>query len=266
MRSAHIRKTMVLIVCASASGCASMGGAPKYENGQYVPPAAENALDVKLTSKDCDDKDARALFSPLIAVAATALVNYGYDSFINWLDMKQAGLSASSSGIATDTLLVGSNIKRCLILRRGDSLEARFSLAPTDSGGYWHMKPHSLVFSQSEAKEGKKKPKSIVVDVQFAALGADGKLATYFQATFDLGTHIAGTGKITSFVGQDSGPYGLPKVAATDVGVTTKAVASVVERGHGRDWIRAMTDSLREKENRERILKPILDAIEKSDD
>ena len=264
MRSARLKKAVILVACISLSGCASMGGAPKYENGQYVPPAAENALEVKLTPKDCDDKDVRALVSPLITVAATALVNYGYDSFINWLDMKQAGLSASSSGIATDSLLVGPNIKRCLILKRGDSLEARFSLAPTDSGGYWHMKPHSLVFNKSEAKEGEEKPKSIVADVQFAAIGADGKMATYFQATFDLGTHKAGTAKVTNFVGQDSGPYGQPKVAATDAGITTKVVASVVERGQGRDWIRAMTDSLREKENREKILKPILDAIEKS--
>ncbi len=43
MRSTRIKKTMVLVACVSASGCASMGGAPKYENGQYVPPPEKEA-------------------------------------------------------------------------------------------------------------------------------------------------------------------------------------------------------------------------------
>lgn len=64
-----------------------------------------------------------------------------------------------------------------------------------------------------------------------------------------------------SFVGQDSGPYGLPKVPESDALVTMKITASLVEHGEGRDWIRGVTDSLRDKENREKILKPFLDAI-----
>ena len=261
----NLTKTMILAACAATCGCASMGTVPKYENGQYVPPAAEHPLKVTLQDASCDgktDRGAPALFT----VVATALVNFGYDRFINWLDMKQAGLSASSSGIATDTLLVGPHIKRCLILARDQNLEARFSLQPTATGGYWHMTPYSLTFLESEAKEGKDKPKNIVADIQFSALGEDGKLSTYFQATFDLGTHKAGSTSVISFVGQDSGPYGLPKVPAKDSMITTKVVASVVERGKGRDWIRAVTDSLREKENREQILKPILEAIGKDEE
>ena len=142
---------------------------------------------------------------------------------------------------------------------------AMFSIEPTDSGGYWHMTPYSLKFSNSEAKEAQDGEKSIVADIQFATPGADGTLATFFQATFDLGKRKAGSQVFDAktFVGQDSGPYGLPKMPDTDALVTMKVTASLVEHGEGRDWIRGVTDSLREKENRDKILKPFLDALAK---
>ena len=42
-----------------------------------------------------------------------------------------------------------------------------------------------------------------------------------------------------------------------------KITASLVEHGESRDWIRGGTDTLREKENCEKILKPFLDALAK---
>ena len=255
----------VLVVSVAVAGCASMR-APKYENGAYAPPPAKNPLQVELQTAPCTGSDSRIVVGALVTVVGGALVNYAYDAFINWLDTKQANLSASSSGIATASFLTApGKPKECLVLTRGTSLVAKFTIEPTPSGGYWHMKPYSLSFTSSEAKEAPKKEKSLVADIQFAALGADGKLVTYFQGTFDLGRHAAASDVITTFVGQDSGPYGLPKVATGDTLITTKVTASIVEHGEGRDWIRAVTDSLRKEENREKVLKPILDSLGKEE-
>lgn len=247
-----------------ASGCGSLTP-PKYENGQYVPPPAKNPLKVDLTSSSCDGTVSRAVGAALATVLATTVINQSYDRFVNWLDAKKANLSASSSGITTASLLSGANLKRCLILSRSNTLIAKFSIDPTPSGGYWHMTPYSLDFLTSEAKESPEGEKSIVAEIQFSAVGEDGKLNTFFQTTFDLGKHKASgiSNPINVFIGQDSGPYGKPKVSTTDTTITMKVTASIVEHGEGRDWIRGVTDSFREQENRDKILKPLLDAIAK---
>jgi hypothetical protein len=259
-------RKIVLLSGASAlllSACASMTP-PKYENGEYVPPPAKNPLEVKLLPNACGgEARVAAAIAGLVSVVGSALVNQAYDRFINWLDEKQANLSASSSGVATESLLMGGatkSIKQCLTLKRADTLEAMFELEKTVSGNYWHMVPYSLNFIKSEAKEEPDGEKSIVADVQFATPGADGKASTFFQATFDLGRRKAGGGEVKTFVGQDSGPYALPEAKA-DPSITMKITASVIEHGQGRDWIRGVTDSLRDKENRDKILKPLLDAI-----
>lgn len=244
-------------------GCGSLTP-PKYENGQYVPPPAKHSLQVDLKTSSCGaEGPPKALLTPLVGVVGGAVINQTYDRFVNWLDEKKANMSASSTGVATTNFLVGKSPKRCLVLTREGSMEAMFSIEPTESGGYWHMTPYSLKFLSSEAKEAPDGEKSIVADIQFATPGADGTLSTFFQATFDLGVRKAGpqTLDARSFVGQDSGPYGLPKVPESDALVTMKITASLVEHGEGRDWIRGVTDSLRDKENREKILKPFLDAI-----
>lgn len=246
-------------------GCGSLTP-PKYENGQYVPPPAKHALQIDLRTSSCGTTgQPKALLAPLVGVLGSVVINQTYDRFVNWLDEKKANMSASSTGVATTNFLVGNNPKRCLVLTRDSSMEAMFSIEPTESGQYWHMTPYSLKFSSSEAKEAPDGEKSIVADIQFATPDADGKLSTFFQGTFDLGIRKAGpqTLDAKAFVGQDSGPYGLPKVPANDNLVTMKITASLVENGEGRDWIRGVTDSLREKENRDKILKPFLDALAK---
>jgi hypothetical protein len=113
--------------------------------------------------------------------------------------------------------------------------------------------------------------KSIVTDISFAAPGDDGKLTTMFQPTFDLGKHKVGDnihvrqGK-TPFIGQDSGPVSFPKIPEDkgnkiNLYVAMKVTASVIEHGQGRGWIRGVTDSLRDKENRKKILQPLVDAL-----
>lgn len=256
---------LALVSVALLSGCGSLTP-PKYENGQYVPPPAKSALQIELQLSSCGTNGPpRALLTPLVSVLGTTVINQTYDRFVNWLDEKKANMSASSSGVATTNFLAGKNPKRCLVLTRGDSMVAMFSIEPTESGGYWHMTPHSLKFASSEAKEAPDKEKSIVADIQFAMPGADGTLATFFQATFDLGMRTAGPLVLPAktFVGQDSGPYGLPNVPESDPLVTMKITASLVEHGEGRDWIRGVTDALREKENRDKVLKPFLDALAK---
>ena len=272
------RRTLVFLsATALLSGCGSLTP-PKYENGQYVPPPAESPLQVTLEDAVCGSTVRnRALGTAIAGVVVPALVNQAYDRFVNWLDAKQANLSASSSGVATATFFTDNNAnvpKGCLVIKRGTSLEARFSMAPI--GGdtpYWNMKPHSLKFLKSEAKEGADQSKSIVAEITYAAPGGDGKMVTFFQATFDLGKRVAGpqstwtvAGTDTPFVGQDSGPFLVPKspeVAgkkSNEYGVM-KVTANIIEHGQGRDWIRGVTDALREKENRESIVQPIVDAI-----
>ncbi|MHC8390191.1 hypothetical protein ACYZTM_19640 [Pseudomonas sp. MDT2-39-1] len=259
-------KTISILATATSlllAGCGSLTP-PKYENGQYVPPPAKHSLQVDLAPSACGASGPpRALLTPLIAVLGTAVINQSYDRFVNWLDEKKANMSASSTGITTTNFLVGQNPKRCLTLVRDSSMVAMFSIEPTASGGYWHMSPYSLKFLSSEAKEDADGEKSIVADIQFSTPGTDGTLTTFFQATFDLGSHKAGPQTIDTkaFVGQDSGPYGLPKVPESDALVTMKITASLIEHGEGRDWIRGVTDSLREKENREKILKPIFELL-----
>lgn len=261
-----------LLSLFALAGCGSLVP-PKYENGHYVPPPARNALKVELKDDACGSGAVPAskggILAPLATVIGTALVNQAYDRFVNWLDEKKANLSASSSGTATTTFLSNLSPKGCLILTRGDksgpSLEAQFLIDRTNSKVYWHMTPHSLKFNGSEAKESPDGEKSIVADIQFAAPGEDGKLVTFFQTTFDLGRHKASgeTYKADSFVGQDSGPYGIPKVSKDDAEVTMKVTASLIEHGEGRDWIRGVTDALREQENRDKILKTLLDVLAK---
>lgn len=267
-----MKRSASAIFCVSAmsallGGCGTLTP-PKYENGQYVPPPAKDALQVDLKQAECgnDGGPPRVAFlAPLVATLGASVINQSYDRFVNWLDEKQANLSASSTGVTTTNFLIGRAPKRCLVLTRGKSMVAMFSIDPTESGGYWHMKPYSLTFSSSEAKEAPDGEKSVVADIQFATPGSDGALKTFFQGTFDLGQRKAGplTLGSSAFVGQDSGPYALPTVPGSDALVTMKITASLVEHGQGRDWIRGVTDSLREKENRDKILKPILDALSK---
>jgi hypothetical protein len=263
-----------LLAILSLSGCSAIP-APKFENGQYVPPPAEHALTITLESNSCDAARSAGVVTAVLSVIGPALANYTYDQFVNWLDTKQANLSASSSGVATQLLydvdpVTGTNqtLKGCLTLNRSDNLKAKFNLKPTSNSGnatYWHMTPYSLEFTKSEAKEGANKKKSLVADIAFATPGADGKLTTFFQGTFDLGNHVAtlGAPSVDTFIGQDSGPVLFPKPIGKDYGLTIKVTASIIEHGEGRDWIRGVTDSLREKENRDQILKPILDSISK---
>lgn len=273
-------KRMTLVVLSATvllSGCGSLTP-PKYENGQYVPPPAESPLQVTLEDNVCGSSAKNRSFGTAIAgVLVPALVNQAYDRFVNWLDAKQANLSASSSGVATSTFYVANATgvpKGCLVIKRGESLEAQFSMASVGiDTPYWNMKPHMLRFSKSEAKEGTDQSKSIVAEITYAAPGADGKLVTFFQATFDLGKRVAGPKSIwtvsetgTPFVGQDSGPFLVPKspeVAGKKLNEygTMKVTANIIEHGQGRDWIRGVTDALREKENRDSIVKPIVDAI-----
>ncbi len=261
------RMVLVLSTNLVLVGCGNLTP-PKYENGQYIPPPAKHSLNIELIPSSCGTTGPpKALFMPLVTVVGTALLNQAYDRFVNWLDEKQANLSASSSGVTTTNFLVGKSPKRCLKLTRSNNLEVLLSIEPTETGGYWHMKPFSLKFTGSEAKEAPDGEKSIVADIQFATPGEDGKLATFFQATFDLGRRKA-NGQVDgaeTFVGQDSGPYGIPKVAERDALVTMKVTASLVEHGDGRDWIRGVTNSLREQEHKDKILKPLLDALIKKD-
>lgn len=260
----YLRGFFAISLAHSLAACANMPP-PKYENGEYVPPPAKHPLKIVLSEDSCDPAKPRSLFGPLVAVVGGALVNVGYDRFINWLDAKQANQSASSTGTSTTNLMIGKSLKRCLILSRANTLEAKFSINPTQSGGYWHMTPYSVHFPRSEAKESTDGEKSLVAEINFATPNSDGTLKTYFTATFDLGRHEAGPTVIdaANFVGQDSGPYGAPSVPVTDPLVTTKITASLVEHGEGRDWIRGVTNALREQENRDKILKPILDAVGK---
>lgn len=264
-----------LIAVALLAGC--MSAPQKGEDGQYVPPLAEHSLKILLRGAECSQPDDRLIGQVIGAVVSTvapALVNYGYDQFVNYLESKVANLSASSSGTATTTLYQsndgngGINLKRCLVLTRANTLIASFDLTPTQAKDavFWHMTPYSLEFKRSEAKEGTDKEKSIVTDISFGVPGADGKLTTFFHTTFDLGKRKAADTVITAtdIVGQDSGPIIFPKPVGKDSLVTIKINASVVEHGEGRDWIRAITKSLQEKENREAILKPILDTINKA--
>lgn len=262
----HVRNSLGLAASVGLiAGCGSLAP-PKYENGQYVPPPAKHALQIDLKISSCGTEGPpRAPLTPLVGILGGAVINQTYDRFVNWLDEKKANMSASSTGVTTTNFLVGKSPKRCLVLTRERSMEAMFSIEPTESGGYWHMTPYSLKFSSSEAKEAPDGEKSIVADILLATPGADGTLSTFFQGTFDLGVRKAGpqTLNAKAFVGQDSGPYGLPKVPESDALVTMKITASLVEHGEGRDWIRGVTDSLREKENRDKILKPFLDALAK---
>lgn len=271
-----IRIRSVLFFSAIAlAGCGSLTP-PKYENGDYVPPPADNPLEISLEDNVCGSSGKNKAFGAVVAgVLAPALVNQAYDRFINWLDSKQANLSASSSGISTTTFFTDNDsnlVKGCVILKRGDSLEARFSINSIGDTPYWVMKPYSLAFKRSEAKEGQKDSKSLVAEIAFSTPGADGKLVTFFQGTFDLGKRIPGgswtaTGGTTPFVGQDSGPIPFPKSPEDKTGkkvneyLVMKVTASVIEHGEGRDWIRGVTDSLREKENRQKILQPVIDAL-----
>jgi len=241
-----------------------------------VPPPAVNPLQVTYEDNVCGQSQRNRAFGAVIAgVLAPALVNQSYDRFINWLDAKQANLSASSTGVTTTTFFTDNDarlVKGCLVLKRGDSLEARFSVNTVENTPYWFMKPYSLDFKRSEAKEGQQDAKSIVAEVAFSAPDTDGKLVTFFQGTFDLGRRTA-NGNWTAqdgknpFVGQDSGPFPFPKSPADKDGkpineyMVMKATASIIEHGEGRDWIRGVTDSLREKENRQKILAPVIDAL-----
>ena len=154
------------------AGCGSLSP-PKYENGQYVPPPAKHALQIDLKTSSCGTEgQPKALLTPLVGVLGSAVINQTYDRFVNWLDEKKANMSASSTGVATTNFLVGKSPKRCLVLTREESMEAMFSIEPTESGGYWHMTPYSLKFSSSEAKEAPGGEKSIVADIQFATSGA----------------------------------------------------------------------------------------------
>lgn len=263
-----------LVAVTLLAGCVT---APqKTEDGQYVPPPAEHSLKVQLRGAECSQPDDRIfgeVIGALVSTVAPALVNFGYDQFVNYLESKVANLSVSSSGVATTTLYQsndgsgGINLKRCLVLTRANTLIARFDLTPTQAKDavFWHMTPYNLEFKKSEAKEGADKEKSVVADIAFAAPGADGKLTTFFHTTFDLGKRKAADAIVaaTDLVGQDSGPVVFPKPLGKDSLVTIKVNASVVEHGEGRDWVRAATKSLQDKENRETILKPILDAISK---
>lgn len=269
------RPLPLLAAVALLSGCGSLTP-PKYENGEYVPPPAENPLQITLQDNLCGETGNRAVGAAVIGALAPVLVGQVYDRVINWLDAKQANLSVSSSGVSTQTFFTDNNVslpKGCLVLKRADSLEAQFKMEPLQGGAYWRMVPYSLTFKRSEAKESPTQAKSIVTEVTFAAPGADGKLATFFQATFDLGKRVAAENAVWTvtttanpFPGQDSGPFGVPKSPEAggkklnEYGVM-KVTASIIEHGEGRDWIRGVTNALRATENREKILQPIVDAI-----
>ncbi len=264
------------VLCTALGGCAMTS--PKYENGQYLPPPSEHALSISLEKQSCDpNRVVSVIGTALLSTVVPALANYGYDQFVNWLDNKAANLSSSSSGIATTPFYYyedgGGKPKPmgCLILKRAEDLTAKFELTPIGinaekEAAYWHMTPSSLEFKKSEAKEGADQEKSVVIEIAFATPSVDGKLADFFVGTFDLGKHKAGPAVITKqmLVGQDSGPIVFPKPNDNDRSLTMKITASVVEQGEGRDWIRGVTNSLREKEQRDQILKQILDAIGKA--
>lgn len=266
MKRSIFASTCLSVLLGLLGGCGSHIP-PKYSDGQYVPPPSKRALQIDLRISPCNAEQASrsAIATALVVTLAGAVINQTYDTFVNWLDEKKANMSVSSTGVATTSLLDNSLLKRCLVLTRANSMQAMFSIEPTTSGGYWHMTPYSLKFSSSEAKEKPEGEKSIVADIQFATPSTDGTMMTFFQGTFDLGIRTASPEvlMVEAFVGQDSGPFGLPKVPASDSEVTIKITASLAELGEGRDWIRGVTDSLREKENREKILKPILDALDK---
>ena len=153
-----------------------------------------------------------------------------------------------------------------MILTRGTSLAARFNLSEISSNGpsqFWHMTPYSLSFTQSAAKESPDAEKDIVVDIDMQAPDASGKLQPFFQATFDLGKHQASSTLVKAFPGQDSGPIRFPATASSNPGEALKVTASVVEHGQARDWMKASSDALRDQNNRNEILKPILDALKK---
>lgn len=268
-------RSILFFSAVALAGCGSLKP-PKYENGEYVPPPADNPLNISLEDNICgSDAKNKSLGAGVVGVLAPALVNQAYDRFINWLDSKQANLSVSSSGVATTTFFTDNDsslAKGCVILKRGDSLEARFIIHSIENTPYWFMKPYSLKFNRSEAKEGKMDSKNLVTEITFSTPGADGKLVTFFQGTFDLGRRTPGgswtaEGSATPFVGQDSGPIPLPKSPEDKAGkkineyLAMKVTASVIEHDEGRDWIRGVTDSLREKENREKILQPVIDAF-----
>ncbi len=263
------------IALLALAGCGSLSP-PKYENGEYVPPAAEHPLQISFEDSICGTANKNRTFGAAIAAAVVpVLVNQAYTRVVNWLDSKQANLSASSSGVVTTTFYTDNDdtiAKGCLVLKRGDSLEARFSVQPVGATPYWSMTPYSLTFKRSEAKEGNTDSKSLVAEISFGAPGNDGKLVTFFQATFDLGKRSAGGswtvgGGSAPFAGQDSGPFPLPRGAEDKSGkklneyLAMKVTASVAEHGEGRDWIRGVTDALREKENRQAIVQPIIDAL-----
>lgn len=260
LHAVGLASSMVLAGCALTPS--------KYENGQYVPPPSDNPLKIIIQANICGSKENNLpIGEGFPGVLVPTLANVTHDRFINWLDVKQANLSASSSGVTTSSFFVKLNTPSgCLKIERADSLVAEFSIVPIEGSAYWHMVPYSLNFKQSEAKEVPDGVKSIVAEITFASPDARGSLVTFFQGTFDLGKHKSGVSlKVangsTPFVGQDSGPIAYPKGGKLDQLVTMKVSAFVTEHGEGRDWIRGVTNAQREEENRGRILQPLIDAI-----
>ena len=124
------RMAISLAIVLAITGCGSTAP-PKFENGQYVPPPAKNALRVELTREACDGSSPALVagLAPLAITAGSAVISQSYDRFINWLEEKQANLSASSTGISSTSFLASKQLKRCLKLTRADSLMASFSIS-----------------------------------------------------------------------------------------------------------------------------------------
>lgn len=262
-----VKTSAVFALTVGIAACGSTN-TPRFDNGQYTPPPAKNALRVELLKQSCDGGSPAlpAVLAPLIIAAGSALASQSYDRFINWLEEKKANLSVSSTGVTSTSFLANSEPKRCLKLTRADSLQASFSISRVGSSGYWHMAPYSMKFARSEAKENPTGEKNIIAEIEFATPDASGKPVSFFLTTFDLGAHKSGEAEYSaiSFVGQDSGPYGTPKPSnATDADLTLKITASLIEHGEGRDWVRGVAVSLREQETKDKALKPIKDALGK---